>query len=439
MEQQSSLIQGDVIFSQNETILLKTTTQLNSIILTDGIATLTNGYLSNLITPTSASLPSTVVDKQYIDTQYDININTVNVPNYALIFNNGINSFAGSSNLTFTTSGLVINGTIVSGPSSLSGSTLTGLINPTTDSGALTKNYVDTFLNKAINQISSSAGATYTAAQVVNGVIIREGLIVPTNSNTGLIDISVRNIDTFPTGTQIINQLVALGINPIIGTTFTFNIINVNANGSVSLLIQVPDSSVSFFPVENTIFGSYEMSCRGIVMNVTTPTILMVVDSCSYVGQQLINYGVITPNWSLLTNGNNEGITSSNIFRTNIQAILPMSPVTYPSSKSVTYSFTDIASKLIIRGLNLISNVTDTFDPATTILSNSFFYNVPNGLGTEFAIQNVSPTYSITLSNSVGVTINGTNIIPAGNTGIYNMTINNNLIVMYCLGILTRM
>jgi hypothetical protein len=442
---QGPLIPGSIMLNANQTIKgmvsdisstgVSTTefhsNQIN--IITPTTATgpiLQNGTLSNLPSPTTVS---SAVNKQYIDTAYNIsNIQT------GVQYRTG-SSFNASPNLTFveedSIGSLIVNGTIQSSSAILSLNTLTGLSNPTSESGASTKYYVDNFNKKYINQISGTGSFTYTAAQVVNGIIFRIGLVTPINSNTTFNDIAVRNIDYFPTATQILTQLSTLGITPEIGTTFSFNLLNVNANSSVSLIIQGQSGGgVTFSPVDSPIYGGYQMTAKCIVTAVTTPAVLIFIEKNNFVSQQqFVIPGLNTPLWPILYNS--PGIVST-VYRTDVQTLLPMNPITYTDNASVTYTYNDISGRLIVRSSTV--NVIDTFVTSDTFLSNDFFTNYVSGLGFEFAIQNISASSTVSLSAASGWVLAQSVTIPAGYTGLFNLGVNSGVLTVYLIGLFDR-
>jgi hypothetical protein len=436
---QGPIIPGDITLHSNQTELMDIYNMYNSDTITNKTITFSEGIVSGIaLSPITIS---SAVNKSYVDTLYGNKPgNPLNSVQYKID-----TDFVGSSALTYEESDFVgtltINGSITSGSSSLTGSILTGLQTPPTlDNQAATKDYVDIFPKKLVTNISSVTGVTYTAAEVVNGIIIREGITVQTNTtvtpNVG--DIFVRTVDKFPTAVQIFNRLIELGINPITGTTFSFNIYNNNEpNGAASLIVQAFNNSVTFDPPDITIFGSYQLSARCIVTGVSIPAILVIVDNNSYVSSiPFITPGLNDPQWSLLTNTNSVRTT---IVRTDVQCILPMSPKNYPEDKSITYFYSDISGKIIVRGLSLTTDITDTICSTSEFLSDSFFSSFnETGLGMEFAIQNVSSSKKIYLIGSTGWIFDENVTINPGYTGLFNITISGSVCTLYVIGYFNR-
>lgn len=440
---QGPTIPGTTNQYANETILMNVSNSVNHLrqfqsnSITNGTATLSNGILSGLDNPINAN---DAANKQYIDSVYGININTsANSVQY-----NNNNTFGGSSNLTFEIDNdlnigtLTVNGTIASGVTYIQNSKLVDIDDPTTNDTPATKEYIDLLDKKYVSTINNINSVIYTAAQVVNGIILRQGLIVPINNDTTLTDISVINTDTFPTAQQMFTRLQQIGIFPSVGLTFTFNITNINNNSSVSLVLVPQNTSVVFFPPNIIITGNSQLSARCVVTNINVPEVYVYFNELSYVGtQSFIIPGLNTPKWSMIYK-NPQGPVIKTL-RTVNQVILPMNPITYSTSDPVIYTYTDLSSKLIIRS-GLTSNVSDTFESSTSFLDNDFFNGYTSGLGMKFAIQNTSDTYSINITPGQGWTLNKAITILPGYTAYLGININKtvNSITVYTIGLLSR-
>ena len=390
--------------------------QLISQTITDSILTIQSGTISNVVTSTT---PSSAITKKYID---DLYASEPGNPLNSVQFRSG-SSFAGSSNLIYEENSnlgtLTVNGNIVSGSTILStNGKLTGLADPTEDSQAANKKYVDNFNKKNVVSISNSIGVQYTASQVVNSIILRNNLIIGTNSNTGLTDISVKNIDLFPTATQILSQLETLNLNPIIGTNFTFNLFN---NSQASLILQGFNSTVTFIPENVIINGNYQLTALGIVTATIIPAVEIHIQYVGFINKQTFpSSGVVQPNYSIIQRNNGGSITKT--IRTDVRTLLPMNPTEYSTSSSKVYSYSDVMNKLIIRS-GLINNTSDTFESTINFFNQTFFENYTNSLGTEIAIMNVS-NYTLTILPGSGWTFNDNIIIPSNYTGYLLITMN---------------
>lgn len=412
------LIPGSKQLNTNQTIFMKingTNSKLISQTITDSIMTINSGTISNVVT---SSIPSSAVTKQYVDNLYASNPNG---PFNSVQFRSG-SSFNGDENLIYEEESnlgtLTVNGTIVSGTTQLStDGKLTGLTDPTEDSQAAIKKYVDNFNKKNVVSITNSVGVQYTASQVVNSVILRNNLIIGTNINTGLTDISVKNIDLFPTATQILSQLETLNINPIIGTNFTFNLYN---NSQAPLILQPFNNTVTFIPENVVINGNYQLTALGIVTGVIIPSVQIFIQYVGFINKQTVSSGVVNPNYSLIQRNNGGSITKT--IRTDVRTFLPMNPTEYSSSSSKVYSYSDVMNKLIIRS-GLINNTSDTFESTVNFFNQTFFENYTKDLGTEMSIMNVS-NYSLTLVPGTGWTFNDSIVILPNHTAYLLITMN---------------
>ena len=169
-----TLIQPDVNNDNNTTRIMEVDT-LYATIISDGIADIDNGYISNLIEPTS---DNQIAIKYYVDHSAGGGGSAAG-PNTSVQYNSA-GSFAGSSNMTLTNPGLAsatlnLNGSVLTnGTITMSGSKITGVSNPTTSQEAANKDYVDETLNK-LGVISivleQKIGTIYTPAQTYNNII----------------------------------------------------------------------------------------------------------------------------------------------------------------------------------------------------------------------------------------------------------------------------
>ncbi len=448
---QGPLIPGTVILESNDTILMRvsdsilktfqsTSITISSTSVSIPLLNLQDGLLSGLTTPIN---DSDTANKNYIDTQYGNQIFNVEG---TVQFRQG-SSFSGSENLIFVNDAesgvgtLTIDGTIQSGTSTISGSKLYNIAEPITNDNPASKQYIDLLGTKYVNSISVTTSTTYTAAQVVNGVIIRSGLGIPVNTSSGFSDISVRTIDLFPTAQQIFNRLQQLGIFPAISTTFSFNIINVATNSSVSLIIEPFNDTVTFVPEIICINGGSQLSARGYITDINVPHVLLHLDSVNFVGtQEFVTPGLNDPGIAAIFN--NDSGYSVKTFRTLNQMIKPMNPVEYPFGIFKVYTYDDLSRKLIIRGADLTANITDTFETAEKFLDQDFFIGYKSGLGMEFALQNVSSSYSVSLIPSTGWTFGNVSSITVGTgfTALMNVNVDgtNSALTVYLVGLFYR-
>lgn len=438
------LIYSDNNISVSQNILLSSNDipiiSINGNIITDNVATLSNGILSNLITvSTSSEYNSYAVTKEYIDNKY---IKGPGGINGSVQYNN-FGSFGGYSNILYseTTNGGTLsvssNITIVSNLTSLIGSNINNIISPVSNNQAANKMYTDLSTQKKVNTINSTNSQTYLPGQIINGIILRNGLtIIPTTNP----DISINNIDYFPSAVDIYSYLENNNFNTNIGSSFSFNLFNYNNNNAPLVLFpSLSDNLTNFVSFSNNnlvIYDNYQLTTLIILLS-GKPNIKfsVFIKSCSFINNiSFISPGYNDPQWALQYYLDNS--TKINRARTNTQCILPMNPTSYPSSTSVTYSYTDIMAKLIIRGKSLTQNVTDTFETASVLYKNSFLNGVTN-MSVEMAIQNIDPTYTITITSGSDWTY-FSQIINPGQTLLINILFTNNSCSIFKIGLFTR-
>ncbi len=445
---QGPLIPGYTTLKTYEVSLTNIDNLKSTVIKNDSVIW-TSGQITGLIYPTSSTQIAT---KQYID---DVGGLNPQGPSTAVQFN-GNNIFQGSENLTWTTRGLSVIGTIQSGSSIMSGSNISGITDPTLSSQVSTKNYADLSSLKNVNQLTGAGTLTYTASQIYNGIIIRVGLTLQTNTHltTPDTDISVRNQDTFPTATDIFTYLDSINIGPYIGFTFSFNLYNISQNGSISLIIKAPDSSIIFSPYSSTnietnlsspiIYGSYQLSAQCMITGVDTPEITVIITRNSLVNN--IEYtpgpGVYDSQNSIYNNISENGnavCVQATTLRTNVQSLTPMNPIYFTDTSSRTYLYSDLSRRMIIRS-GFVEQISDTIINSISFLSNSFFSNGSNtGLGFEFAIQNNS-LFNLGLIPSTGWTFTQTISIPSIHTGLFNVIVDTelNTCTLFVIGMFDR-
>lgn len=392
---QGPLIRPSVNNDNNTTRTMRVNS-LNSNIISDGIASISNGYISNLINPTTGNQIAT---KYYVD-----NTTATGVPGGpvdAIQYNNGT-TFAGSANLTLSnptlsTATLNINGTLTNGTMSLSGSQISGLINPTSSQQAATKNYVDGTVNKlgviSIN-LQQNVVTTYTPVQIYNNIIN--------------IDFSPDNIlgscntNMFPTAA---NMKIFLGPEFTVGKSWTTIFVGPSSadnDAFVSFQSGTVANGVIFSPV------NYDLCAAALpataVLNYASVSVLSIVTNSttgseqyySYVSDvfsnvttnaQITDQGILTPSF-----GNGKFITESAIIYP-----IPNNPVM--SSNGITYTYANLQQFLIVR--TGTAPMSDTFVPASTLVTANDF--IMGGGTFRFFIQNSSP-YDLFISPSAGWT-----------------------------------
>ena len=409
------LIQSNINNDNNTTRIMEVDT-LYSAIISDGIASIENGYISNLINPTANN---EIATKYYVD--HSGGGGGAAGPNNSIQYNNGT-TFAGSANLTLTnpTSSLAtlnINGTLTNGTMVLAGSQISGLTNPTTGQQAATKNYVDESLNKlgtASIDLQQNVSTIYTPAQVYNNIV---NIYFDPNNIDALCP-----IDSFPSAASMKSFL---GAEFTLGKSWTTIVTAPRSGNEVFIRFFGQGTGSIFNPITDLYCGNELPVTTS--MNYSTITIISVVTNATLGSEQYYSYvssyfvdlptnaqitdqGILTPsigNGSLVSSG-------------TIVYPIPSNPILNNAS-SITYTYTNLKQFLIIR-TGLTTNTSDTFVSASTFVSDSDF---TMGGGTfRFFIQN--PTaFSLTLTPATGWSFQSgsSNVIPAGYCGAFWVTV----------------
>ena len=207
--------------------------------------TLSGGTLSNLNNPVLDSQGAT-----YAYAEAHGGTGNPGGPAKSIQYNNA-GVFDGSSYLTFdkTTNTLMANN-ISNGTVTIGSGTISGLSNPTSGQQAATKNYVDNNTALTITTVNTVGATTYSAANIVNGIIYR-------NTQT-----SGTTTDSLPTAAQIV-----AASNASVGTTLTFSIKNISADYT-NIVTFTPGAGITVGSSQN-IFAGYQYSAIMIVTNVT--------------------------------------------------------------------------------------------------------------------------------------------------------------------------
>lgn len=384
--------------------------------LTDGIATFSNGTITNLVNPINLQ---DAVTKEFVD-------NLVNVaPPVNSIQYNDL-TFAGSSNLTYDGSNMTVNGIIEVGNNlTISGSTISGLSNPLISNAIANKEYVDSFSKNITNTfISSDVDVIYTTEQMVNGFILRN-TTTPESYNLQLNDTTASALD-------IINYLD----NPSVGYTFKWSIMNSNAARSDGgnyeeirdgVIVNItPGTGVSFYPNNSfNIRRNYILDTYVVIDDIITPSITIYINRCAYSGLNLY-FAPSTPvsYLSQVVDFSTDNSTQirGNIFWNSTDNLI--------NSNNYSYTNDDIKNKLVIREPTAISN--DIFGPDINpnylnqimIIQNPSIYNI--NITGQTDIWNLVPS-TITIPPSTQVklslTKNNPTILNGGsyyNYGTYN-------------------
>jgi hypothetical protein len=251
----------------DQRISLMKINKLMSPIITDGVAKLQNGSLSGLIDPVTAS---DCANLHYLQSSVPIAAG----PNNSIQYNNN-GLFAGSSNLTFT-NGLTTTAIEVSSTTSsnvlINSGTISGLTTSSTDpTSAATKEYVDdtlTGLNQSTVIVNSSI--TYSANQMINGIIYRDPVSVSV-SNT--------KFDTTASALSIISQFN----DQSIGNSAKFYLKNISSSSDVYIYL-VPGSSVTFNNGLPGLIIPQNYILKGLLIIQSNNSILLYVQSIEYSG-----------------------------------------------------------------------------------------------------------------------------------------------------------
>jgi len=408
------------INNDNNTTRVMEVDTLYATIITDSIATIENGYITNLIEPTT---DNEIATKYYVDNSSSGGGATG--PNGSIQYNDA-STFAGSANLTITNPGLSsetlnINGTLTNGTMSLVGSQFSGLINPTSGQQAATKNYVDQSVNKletiTVN-VEQNFALQYTPTQVYNKII---NITMDPNNILAFCP-----IDLLPTA---VDMKTFLGSEFTIGKSW-ITILDSPQTGN-DLFVRYTGAfqgeGIVFSPLSNLYCSLVLPTTTGV--NYTRITLFSLVTNITSGSEQYYTY-VISPFNDLDTDAQitDQGVLTPSMGNGSILDTIPGS-VIYPvpnnpalsSSSPLVYTHANLKQYLIVR-TGLTANTADTFVAAAVFVTSSDF---TMGGGTlKFFIQN--PTaYDLTLTPSAGWSFQAgnSNIIPAGYCGAFWVTV----------------
>ncbi len=412
------LIQSNVSNDNNTTRIMKVDT-LYATTISDGIATIENGYISDLIEPTS---DNEIATKYYVD-----NVGGggggASGPVNSVQYNNA-GSFAGSANLTLTnpTSSLAtlnINGTLTNGTMALSGSQFSGLENPTTSQEAATKYYVDQSINTlgvvSVN-LQQNVNMFYTPTQVYNNIIN-----INYDPNNILAICAPKSLPTAS------DMMTFLGTEFVVGKSWLTIFAGPNTNDEIFIDFTggIPQLGTVFSPI-TYYFCSLSLPYTTAI-NYSYITILSVVSDVTPGSEQYYSYVS-----SILNNvTTNAQITDQGILTPSFGngALIGTGIIIYPvpsnpainSSSQVTYTYTNLKQFLIVR-TGLIANTSDTFIPASIFVTDNDF---SMGGGTfRFFIQNPSG-FDLSLTPSIGWSFQAgsSTVIPSGYCGAFWVTV----------------
>lgn len=229
---------------------------------------LSGGTLSNLNDPISNSQGATYA--------YALDNNPIGNPGGIVtsVQYNNAGVFGGGTSLTFnrTTNTLTAN-KISNGIVTIGSNTISGLANPTTGQQAATKNYVDNSTSLSITSINTVGATTYSAADIINGLIYRD---TQTSGTT---------TDLLPTAAQIITASDA-----VVGTTIKFGIKNINSDYT-NVITFTPGAGITFGNIPN-IFSGYQYDALMIVTNIDSGTEALTLYSLNCAITNTDNWGI---------------------------------------------------------------------------------------------------------------------------------------------------
>lgn len=235
--------------------------ELNVNNISDSVLTIENDKISGVIDPVS--------DSQICNLNYLIEAEPrANGPLNSVQFND-LGNFNGSSNFKFQSNKLstdvITNGTVI-----FSEGTLDGIVNDTTLNSAVNKSYVDNSLNLNETTLLLGTSITYSANQMVNGIIYRDPIVNNTIST---------QYDTTSDAISLVQQFE----NNSIGNSVSFYLKNITSNPDVFIFLK-PGTGVTFNNSSDgiTIPQNYLLKAKIIIISLTE--ILMLIESVEYSG-----------------------------------------------------------------------------------------------------------------------------------------------------------
>lgn len=402
----------------NYTRLMKAT-NIQCTSITDGIATLEGGTISNLFDPETSDQIAT---KYYTD---NFTSSGSGGPIGSLQINTGA-SFTGINGIKYTNSSLQIYNKFVTASGtttniSITDNVLSGLSNPPNDSYAVNNGYVLSS-NLSLGTLSTtSASTSLSASEVVNKYLVRT--IV--NSSSIIQDI-------LPTSASIRSYINTSSTSGSFSFSFVYyysgtasNVLlfgNIYPEGNYQYInnpipvITVTPGSITSFRANITTSGDVNYYIRS----------TQIFDYAAS-GAIIRSVGLSTPNF-----------VSTKAITKNSFIIYPVIPTSVSTVGTHTYTYEEIKNKLIIRS-GLTANTEDTFDVMTTFIDNSAF-----SLGSgqiKFTIQNTSlynltigpPTPSVPTGWYYNETFNRT--IPPNKNGHFYINYTGSTLILYTIGI----
>jgi len=393
------LIPANTSADNNTTrIMLTNSVEANSI--TDGIATIANGFISNLNEPTS---DNEIATKYFVDNF--AGSGSASAPPTSIQINDWSDNFLGYGNFTWNnlTNTLDVPN-ITNGIATIGEGFIGNLNNPVNPTDAATKSYIDSsnILTQVTVYTDPSLAYQYTASEFINTIINRTFYA---NLNTGL---SCSDTDMLPTLADIKSTL---GSNFKVGYSWTTMILmpktidQVYGTGVTSTESSYTISPISYacsIPTTSISLVNFEsVTLNSVIQNVTLGSEQIIAYVISAVfdtvqQSQITDQGILTDNF-----------ISSSMYPFSIIYPLVSNPI-ITSVSPVTYTYNIMQTQFIIRS-GLTGSISDVLDTATNIvnLSNNTFSMSSSGTF-KFSIQNIS-AYTLGISLNTGWTLLGGN------------------------------
>ncbi len=398
--------------------------------ITDGVATLEGGTLSNLYNPV---IDNGAATKYYVDNF--INTGGVSLPLDSIQINTGT-SFIGVNTLKYdtTTGTMLLYNKLDNGTISITDNVITNVSNPILSTDACTYNYFNgTNSNLSLVELSTTVESTsLVASQIINKYINR------TIVNSGSII-----QDILPTSDAIIEEL---GRNEnIVDTNYSFRFVYYFSGTANSVLL-----FGNIYP-----YGNFNELNNAIpVLTIPKGTIVdfsASFDSGNTIGGTSGTVSYFINNYQYLYSEpriNSVGIETANFVSNKISLndklnanfiIWPVVSTPIASSTPHTYTYSEIKNKLIVRS-GLSGNTIDTFDILSTFTNNSAW-----SLGSgqiKFTIQNIS-SYDLQVGPNVAPTgwsynTTFTRTVPSGKNGFFYINYDGTTLYLYTIGIYDR-
>lgn len=258
-------------FDQTSEDRILMSNKLEATILTDGTATLSEGYLKDLVYPPINE--DEAVTKEYVDATAEPH-GSINEVQY------NFNSVFGSDP-TFTFDGSILSvSKMTDSILTIQDSKISNMKNPVNANDLSNKLYVDKY-NKTLNptSISVNSAFAYTATSMINGIIFRDSA---TLTNTVIIDrtASARNIIRSMSGNAI-------------GTDVRFSLVNGRIDGTfhTGLIIKlIPGDNVICDTI--SIPENYVLNARLVILNRTfgSERVLLSIDNISWCNSYMTSF-----------------------------------------------------------------------------------------------------------------------------------------------------